>query len=85
MLDDDGCTRPLFGSSVQTSVVNRDRGTASEMLGELEIVLAVEAGGIGRHEHQPAEGSPGGRERNDHRRLHAELVEDLVVRRVLRG
>src|SRR5207237_4448666 len=47
VLDDDGCTRPLFGSSVQKSVVNRDSGTASELLRELKIVFAVAESGCG--------------------------------------
>ena len=84
MLDDDGRTRTLLGRSVEACVVDRDRRTAAEVLRELEVVFVVETRGVGRDEHEPAESASGGGERDDHRRRHSELVENFVVRGVLR-
>lgn len=54
------------------------------MLGELQIVVVVKALRVGRNEHERSEGASACDQRNDHRRRHAQLTENLVVLFVLR-
>ena len=80
MLDDDRRPCAFFGRPIQARVVDCDRCASAEVFRELEVVLSVETSGIGGDQHQPAEGAPGGDERDDHCGRHSELVQDLVVR-----
>ena len=84
MRDDDRRPCPTLSLGVQARIVDRDGCAAAQMLGELEVVLVVEPLGIGRDEHQRTERAAGGGQRHAHRRLHAELPQDLVMFRAER-
>src|SRR5439155_2515439 len=84
MLDYEGGSRAFLCLAIEARVVDRDGCASRQVHGEVEIVLVVEPSRICRDEHERAEGSTGGGERYDHRRLHPELVQDPVVLGVLR-
>src|ERR671930_596798 len=71
--------------SVAASVVDGDRRASRQVEREVQVVLVVEPGGVGADEHERAESAAAGDQRHDHRRLHPELLQRLVVVFVLRG
>ena len=84
MLDYEGGSRAFLCLAVEARVVDRDGCAPRQVHGEVEIVLVVEPSRICRDKHERAEGSAGGGQWDDHRRLHPELVQDPVVLRILR-
>ncbi len=75
----------LFGFAEQTGVVDGDRSAPCQVLGRPELGLLVAPAALGRDERDRPERAVPGHERNAHRRLQSELLEDVVELRCLRG
>ncbi len=73
------CLPPrAFGLTEEASVVDRDRSAARKVLGGREIGILVPPTAFGGDERDCAERPVAGDERHAHRRLQAELFEDVV-------
>src|SRR4029079_6834892 len=74
------CLRTLFDLPVQLRVLDGDAGAAGELFGEGEVVRAVAAPGLRRHEGDDAEDMVADDERDAHVALKAELAHESEVK-----